>query len=1827
MRLHFRKIMAMVLMVTTISTILPSFPQTSTVYAADIAKNNCGAAYASAPSWGPLPAGVEEKNGQGLKLNYKLYVLLGLIVYGEMSVGTNPFPANNTFKNSYQAGVGAPIEQNIGRFKSPDGKCGEYRFFGFDYNGNLYSNSRFPVDMGGSRALSEKKWIFQPWANLPGWYSLKPENGGVFGNRGYDATNQSHTFLANYIANSLGFQVERGIIPIDDGVVPLRENEPETSIPRTDPRAHVANFGTVHQAPSLNAPGSMMMFHKSSSAKSGIWYHTMELPKLSGLKQHVPITASIVPDPVEIKLENFRGMEYATVDLKVSGLLDDVIVSSELDKLSYYNRDDIDSWNFTVETNTTSNKDFTLTKTDAPFKDNLGKHTFSDVQIPMSKLIALGNGGQYGVRVTAEVVYRDNTKRSAVATAVIKVKGQVQELETDFTINSPISFTDKNAFVSSMVGYRDGTNRDVQQFDRYEITIFEPFSGTSTAYNSTKAAFSEVAAQNTLHNFIKSKFANQVLTGSGAEEKTFQIKQKIYKGSKSVEVTKTIYVLQLPFNLEDGEFTWTAPSGNTLIIKVDAKFLIPDPDLPNEWFDVVPYPASDATEGWEVRTVHVDGVSVNPDAFFAGNYVFGIGNHGLRKIEIEWQSEDGLTANVIDWTLVHDTKPRVSAQLSGLFKENRKATITNTSMNQIEPFVESVYPTTYEFTFVGNHSSLHKKTDTQWLKEFQASQPGKYSISLTGRNSLGRVSDPYVIDFTILPDEAPAVVLHPFDSEVARGESVRLSHSTDSVDGDYIQTRWVKLWYDSDNNGTFDQLVTTYTGSILTQITPPAGKLGAYKLEGYAEERTNEPYYPEFMPANAFKKTTFETYFAVNNYKPMTELYIERKIDVPNVDVYFMLDRAMSETKINWMNANEVANTNKLIDIGVNPVVDTWDMKTYTHGTSASTSRYYGTSFPASSISYSSNGYSGTLYRYDYSNAQYQEDRGSQKTRQVTTTESASFTASCTNTRYKQPDGSWSGSDSDCPSSWPINSNGYSGSIPRTGTTQTVDEETRKSWSASYSGTLTKTVTTTETYWESNWVWVDSYTGYYSGTIYKDVRQSYDNSFMRTISDKYVVYMADNTISQLSDLQMVMRFNEAKLVCVGGTGMQSQITCDHFIAAGSKTAEQLVNQVVEYISQISPPTERIYRLVNESITLQKGEADIEGDTIIARQTKLWQDMSWFGPGGFDNSEGPISGIAQSETGASWGSDRSSISFAKPGKYTLVRRIQDRPMTDTRFENYNYYSNESKVEIIIHRKPIADVYLDWDYDSSQGNYITDFEDLSYDKDHQYSHPAKGIVDRTMTLRHQGTGQLWYSIPSRLNSGTYTLTYAVKDVEGAWSDTLVRTFILDPAPPVQLDAKLRTVSSSFSLTSIPASESLLNYDIWTRYPYNVALKITFNTTTRNIPYYSGTKSGNDINWTNQTVTIPDTTPDGNYTFRLDATGTGSSQNAYKTWAVNVFTPINLQGDVTNASNNSISSIVTQDAFKLTATTTKYPSTVSVLMFKGTSYARTVNLTGSTSGSSKSWTANVAALGLNAVPTGNYVFEWTATTPAGKQERVQKTLAVVNNRPPTGSMQLPSNVFRNDTKSFTVTASDPDNDSLTIKVEARLNSGSYSTIQNITGVTSGSSRSFNYGPLSEGTYTFRLTVTDGKGGTHESTYTLVVKGLSITGAVSHTDEWENYRLVWNAANPTQQRAANVFWAGEAIIVTANLTNTGTSTTKPSTVTARIVQTTDSKTLTETNSTKVTYTGEILNVNHTETLADGNYTMRFTVAWSNGLTQTYDVPFIIRGNIYDVIVPQIRS
>jgi hypothetical protein len=672
-----------------------------------------------------------------------------------------------------------------------------------------------------------------------------------------------------------------------------------------------------------------------------------------------------------------------------------------------------------------------------------------------------------------------------------------------------------------------------------------------------------------------------------------------------------------------------------------------------------------------------------------------------------------------DVVYIYPTKPIANFQISSnTWKQNRKIKVQDTSgAGNIQLVVENYPIIEYEWTFGGNTSQIKFGTNTSTMKEFICKTPGIYSVTMRCKNTLGKWSDPYTVQFEVLEDVAPAIGLNLTDSTTARNEAISAwYYDVSSTDGDVIKSSSIELWYDADNNGSLETRLNTWSGSGQFPVYTPT-KLGYYKYVVKAQEDITTDTFSQFITEADKKSSSYEVEWWVDNYRPMSDLFVNLPVQRPNIDVYLMLDKNLSQTKTDYITANKMNIANWLIGKNIIPNVEIWDMKTYTYSQPANTSRHTGSSYPPSTTSYSSNGYSGTLNRTSVSNNDYSRDEGHYSTQ----TESRTFTKTVTNSRSWTKNqwgiayGPWAKPDHG--SSYTINEDGYSGSIPSTGVSYSpsdfsgyvIGDSGTLTATKTFSGTLTKNVQV----WVPKIVWYNDYTGYYSGSIYKNVRQPHTDPFNST-SIKYVVYISDNTISELPDLQMVMGYApSAKLLIAGASGIASQVANEEkYFNTSGKAIDALTNEILEYICTSSPAIEKHYVLQNQAFTLNTGNLDLEGDVITTEQMQYVRKPNYF-----DNPTGAEPGTVAAYSETSGWTSTIKGSFANTGLYEIYRRIKDSPTTDPSFSQYAYYSGSTKLEIYVHRKPLALAVLVWDFDAVNSVYITSWVDNSYDPDHR------------------------------------------------------------------------------------------------------------------------------------------------------------------------------------------------------------------------------------------------------------------------------------------------------------------------------------------------------------------------------------------------------------------------------------------------------------------------------------------------------------------------------
>jgi hypothetical protein len=217
---------------------------------------------------------------------------------------------------------------------------------------------------------------------------------------------------------------------------------------------------------------------------------------------------------------------------------------------------------------------------------------------------------------------------------------------------------------------------------------------------------------------------------------------------------------------------------------------------------------------------------------------------------------------------------------------------------------------------------------------------------------------------------------------------------------------------------------------------------------------------------------------------------------------------------------------------------------------------------------------------------------------------------------------------------------------------------------------------------------------------------------------------------------------------------------------------------------------------------------------------------------------------------------------------------------------------------------------------------------------------------------------------------------------------------------------------------------------------------------------------------------------------------------------------------------------------------------------------------------------------------------------------------NRPPVANFDwTPKPAYEGDTITITGSFTDPDGDPLTPSWTILSPNGSTSVA---------STPTYTITNAQKGNYTVTLTVTDPHGLSSSITKTISTLDLAVTGFVEHTDRFEELRKAYNlnaSGNPEYPRTADIFAAGEAFMLRADTTDTGTSGTKATSVVVTRYPFTFDTTLT--SRTKLNWSGKMVDDDYNEKLTDGDYRFRFDATWSNGHRESVDVIVKVKGDV----------
>ncbi|MBN4063076.1 Ig-like domain-containing protein, partial [Alkaliphilus sp. AH-315-G20] len=316
---------------------------------------------------------------------------------------------------------------------------------------------------------------------------------------------------------------------------------------------------------------------------------------------------------------------------------------------------------------------------------------------------------------------------------------------------------------------------------------------------------------------------------------------------------------------------------------------------------------------------------------------------------------------------------------------------------------------------------------------------------------------------------------------------------------------------------------------------------------------------------------------------------------------------------------------------------------------------------------------------------------------------------------------------------------------------------------------------------------VPSYRGHYSGTIYKNVKQGFTPPFDSATASRYTIYVSKNTVNNMADVNQLLATADTNFILIGSQAIKSRLPHVKFLEYGSKPIDELIQEALQFIADSNPYVSQLTTLAHipnvrpemveftqqgDTFILSYNNFEDEADPIIEEQWKITQDPNYFA-----TSLGIEEGI-QLDT---WFTGSAPTQFSTTGKFTIHRRILDKPSTDPNFVSFNYLSNEPALEIFAHRRPIAVSTVNFTH-VANGSYNITWVDSSFDFDHIGRRADKGIIEHVVRYR-KNMGTWFYGVPTTLDAGAYILEHRVKDTEGTWSDILVQTFELSLTGAIQ------------------------------------------------------------------------------------------------------------------------------------------------------------------------------------------------------------------------------------------------------------------------------------------------------------------------------------------------------------------------------------------------------------------------------------------------------------
>lgn len=759
-----------------------------------------------------------------------------------------------------------------------------------------------------------------------------------------------------------------------------------------------------------------------------------------------------------------------------------------------------------------------------------------------------------------------------------------------------------------------------------------------------------------------------------------------------------------------------------------------------------------------------------------------------------------------DIAVIKVLPPKVEAimQIDGAFKVNRKITLNDISETpEMYPIVSRTWTITpitsgissSDIKFTGN---LKGETEAILFKK-----EGQYRIKLEIINSAGyRDSVEKII--TIKPDEKPVALIESL-SEIYRnpennGEAeIFLTDMSYSFDNDIISQRIWKYRYDSDNDGDFsDEAWITLNSGNLSTYTLKTKNVGKYEISLTVKESFGQETISAFVSPDDYLSSSTTKIVEVKNIEPTLSFSLDAK---DKVDIIIALgSTSYTLDQINQkLDALKSELFNKNADYNIS-VVDAsqatgryyydiydgftdWGPEQIIGTSMTGYVQYYGLSDPPELhpvLGYVPNyftdndatGYS----HWDYSSAGVTEENG----------EIISYTKRY---YYESVDTKYEGN------SWKAKYERTTYYRERYITDYRI--KNKKIFTVIYddgflpnNGRIMNDVYHTVQYWysvedkdEVNG-WRDKYVylnhnlkGHWSIKGNPEVVSNLDivfskiPSFRSDTKKRFIIYISDKDIGlKLNTHSKNLADKQAYFIGVGKSNVNRldfvnliKSTFYGGLYIENNDIDSVFNQIADIIvPEVDHSTITSYVLRNEPIQISAYYSDYENDPQFGTLRYIYTHD----PNIFENNTGLDSNAGKYLTA-------STLKFDKTGKYVISVQARDNPLNNDKFDSYRLWSKPQTMTIFVHNAPIADFEYTPEY-TRPGYWHQPFSltytNTSYDLDHM-SLSNKGIIHSKWSYKKEGDiewieGQLT-EIQSR---EVYYVKLEVMDMEYAWGTTI-------------------------------------------------------------------------------------------------------------------------------------------------------------------------------------------------------------------------------------------------------------------------------------------------------------------------------------------------------------------------------------------------------------------------------------------------------------------------